>query len=77
MGLTLSNLATRAVKLFNNVQDARLLLVGLDGAGKTTLLYKFKVGEAGTPVGDVCFVAKFFALLMRIPFAMHATPCLA
>lgn len=47
MGLMITKLAKRIAALMDTMQDARILLVGLDGAGKTTLLYKFKIGEAG------------------------------
>jgi len=49
MGLMITKLAKRIAALMDTMQDARILLVGLDGAGKTTLLYKFKIGEAGLP----------------------------
>ena len=55
MGLALSQLATRVASLISNVQDARILLVGLDGAGKTTLLYKFKIGEVVATIPTIGF----------------------
>jgi small GTP-binding protein len=41
--------------VFNNVKDARIVLVGLDAAGKTTLLYKFKLNETLSTVPTVGF----------------------
>ena len=58
MGLMITKLAKRIAALMDTMQDARILLVGLDGAGKTTLLYKFKIGEAGLPTSFPHFYFK-------------------
>lgn len=55
MGLMITKLAKRIVALMDTMQDARILLVGLDGAGKTTLLYKFKIGEAVATIPTIGF----------------------
>jgi len=60
MGLSLSTLSKRLGSLFSNVQDARILLVGLDNAGKTTLLYKFKIGETITTIPTIGFNTEEF-----------------
>lgn len=60
MGLAISALGSRIARLFSNVQDARILLVGLDGAGKTTLLYKFKIGEAVATIPTIGFNTEEF-----------------
>eukprot|EP00961_Rhodomonas_salina_P253159 3421244-Rhodomonas_salina.3 len=51
MGKILSKIQS----VFNNVKDARILLVGLDAAGKTTLLYKFKLNETLNTIPTVGF----------------------
>ena len=42
-------------KLFSNVKDSRILMVGLDAAGKTTILYKLKLGEIVTTIPTIGF----------------------
>jgi small GTP-binding protein len=42
-------------KLFHNVKDSRILMVGLDAAGKTTILYKLKLGEIVTTIPTIGF----------------------
>eukprot|EP00287_Rhodomonas_sp_CCMP768_P004716 CAMPEP_0196724866 /NCGR_PEP_ID=MMETSP1091-20130531/6589_1 /TAXON_ID=302021 /ORGANISM="Rhodomonas sp., Strain CCMP768" /LENGTH=181 /DNA_ID=CAMNT_0042067059 /DNA_START=16 /DNA_END=561 /DNA_ORIENTATION=+ len=51
MGKFLSKLSS----VFNNVKDARILLLGLDAAGKTTLLYKFKLNETVNTLPTIGF----------------------
>merc|ERR1711964_477462 len=41
-------------KLFG-MQEARILMVGLDAAGKTTILYKLKLGEVCTTIPTIGF----------------------
>jgi len=43
------------LKLFNPVNDMRILMVGLDAAGKTTILYKLKLGEIVTTIPTIGF----------------------
>ena len=42
-------------KLFNQKNNQRILMVGLDGAGKTTLLYKLKLGEVQQTIPTIGF----------------------
>lgn len=46
---------TKIMDLFGGMQDARLLMLGLDAAGKTTILYKLKLGEILTTTPTVGF----------------------
>ena len=43
-------------KLFNQKNNQRILMVGLDGAGKTTLLYKLKLGEVQQTISNMVLV---------------------
>jgi len=42
-------------KLFNQTQELRILMLGLDAAGKTTILYKLKLGEVATTIPTIGF----------------------
>ncbi len=52
MGNFLSSLVSR---LFVDLPDARVCMVGLDNAGKTTVLYKLKFGEVVTTIPTIGF----------------------
>jgi small GTP-binding protein len=41
--------------LFNNIKDARILMVGLDNAGKTTILYRLQLGEVQHTIPTIGF----------------------
>eukprot|EP00747_Dinoflagellata_sp_TGD_P060498 gnl/TRDRNA2_/TRDRNA2_152051_c0_seq1.p1 gnl/TRDRNA2_/TRDRNA2_152051_c0~~gnl/TRDRNA2_/TRDRNA2_152051_c0_seq1.p1 ORF type:complete len:181 (-),score=49.31 gnl/TRDRNA2_/TRDRNA2_152051_c0_seq1:377-919(-) len=51
MGLSFSSIWSR----FAGLQEAKLMMVGLDAAGKTTILYKLKLGEVVTTIPTVGF----------------------
>ncbi|KAH3765525.1 ADP-ribosylation factor 2 [Pelomyxa schiedti] len=42
-------------KLFNQMSDKRILMLGLDAAGKTTILYKLRIGEVVTTLPTIGF----------------------
>eukprot|EP00747_Dinoflagellata_sp_TGD_P060499 gnl/TRDRNA2_/TRDRNA2_152051_c0_seq2.p1 gnl/TRDRNA2_/TRDRNA2_152051_c0~~gnl/TRDRNA2_/TRDRNA2_152051_c0_seq2.p1 ORF type:complete len:182 (-),score=47.77 gnl/TRDRNA2_/TRDRNA2_152051_c0_seq2:450-995(-) len=51
MGLSFSSIWSR----FAGLQEAKLMMVGLDAAGKTTILYKLKLGEVVSTIPTVGF----------------------
>ncbi|KAH3766961.1 ADP-ribosylation factor 1 [Pelomyxa schiedti] len=42
-------------KIFNQMSDKRILMLGLDAAGKTTILYKLRIGEVVTTLPTIGF----------------------
>lgn len=51
MGLNFTKIWNRLFQM----EQARILMVGLDAAGKTTILYKLKLGEAVTTIPTIGF----------------------
>jgi len=51
----MGNFIAKIISSFGQIQDAKILMVGLDAAGKTTILYKLKIGENVTTIPTIGF----------------------
>lgn len=62
----MGNILGRLVELFSGVDDAKILMIGLDSAGKTSILYQLKLDSFINTVPTVGKVTFLFLFLNSV-----------